>query len=77
MIAYMVQTWPGTDEWANEFFGTLAEGRDELKKCADAELPAALFRVEVPDDKAGLIDFLNVKDANHMNLTCEQVARNY
>lgn len=78
MIIYCVESFPGTEDWANEFYATLAEGRQALVACTKAELPAKLLKLDVPTGKDGFVAFLNVKDSNHMNLPgIEQVARNY
>lgn len=75
MIVYRLQQFPDTDAWCNEYFATQAEGKAALRKCDD--IRARLDKVDVPTDKAGLVAFLNVRDANHMNQPCELVARNY
>lgn len=78
MIVYCVETFPGTEDWANEFFETQSEAKANLKKCTEAELPAKLLKLCIPDTKAGFVELLNLRDANHMNLpVLEQVARNY
>lgn len=78
MRVYRLQTYPGTDEWANEFLPTLAEGQKALTRATDGDLPARLDELEVENGREGLCLFLNQAVANHMNQEPSRfIARNY
>lgn len=66
MHVYRIQTYPGTDDWANEFHPTLAEAQKAMAEVTKAELPARLDELEVENGRAGLCDFLNQAVNNHM-----------
>lgn len=67
MRVYRIQTYPGTDDWANQFEPTLAEAMKAMVAATKAELPARLDELEVENGREGLCDFLNQATANHMN----------
>ena len=78
MIVYRVQTYPGADEWANEWCPTRAEGKTLLDECTGAEVPARLDAVAVEAGREGLCKFLNAAEANHMNQDPSAlIARNF
>lgn len=67
MRVFRLQSYPGTDAWANLFCPTLAEGKKALDQATEAELPARLDELEIENGREGLCDFLNQAIANHMN----------
>jgi hypothetical protein len=66
MRVYRIQTYPGTEDWANEFLPTLADAEKKMAEATKAELPARLDELEVENGRAGLCDFLNQAVNNHM-----------
>jgi hypothetical protein len=78
MRVYRLQTYPGTDDWANQFEPTMEKAQKALDKATAAELPARLDELEVENGREGLCDFLNQAVANHMNQDPSHfIARNY
>lgn len=78
MILYRLQSYPGTDDWANEWHPTAEDGKRALRKATESELPARLEKIDVPTGREGMCEFLNTADANHMNQrVIELVGKNY
>lgn len=78
MIIYRLQTYPGTDDWTNEFIPWRASADKALDKATVAEIPARLDELEVEPGREGLCTFLNQAPLNHMNQEPGRfIARNY
>jgi hypothetical protein len=78
MRIYRLQTYPDTDDWANEYLPTLLGAREAMDKATVAEIPARLDELEVENGREGLCDFLNVATANHMAQEPSRfIARNF
>lgn len=74
MILYRLQIAEGPD-WINAWFTTMAEGKQTLRACQKRGVEARLDRIDVPTDKEGLAEAMNLADANYMNYEGERVAR--
>ncbi len=78
MRVYRIQTYPDTEDWANEFLPTLAGAKKALVAATAAELPARVDWLEIEPGREGLCDFLNQAVANHMNQEPRQfIERNF
>ncbi len=66
MILYRMQAHMGLN-WANTWFGTLADAEDALEEVCEAGFEGHVDQMEVDTGKADLIAALNAAGDNRMN----------
>lgn len=75
MILYRVQGGAG-DSWVTQWEPTLADARATAAALDEAGYaPVHVDRVDVPTAKAGLVEALNLSEANRTNWPGEEVSR--